>query len=60
MDMKLRAMAILGLLLLAAGCKKRCSREYGFEFPVSISPVREAYHVGDTLWVDIHFPMSLM
>jgi hypothetical protein len=49
-------MVILGLLLLAAGCKKRCSREYDFEFPVSVYPVREAYHVGDTLWVDMHFP----
>jgi hypothetical protein len=56
MDMKLRTMVILGLLLLAAGCKKRCSREYDFEFPVSVYPVREAYHVGDTLWVDMHFP----
>jgi hypothetical protein len=56
MDMKLRAMVILGWLLLAAGCRERCYREYEFDHPVSVYPVREAYHVGDTLWVEMHFP----
>jgi hypothetical protein len=56
MDMKLRVMVILGWLLLAAGCRERCYREYAFQHPVSVYPVREVYHIGDTLWVEMHFP----
>ncbi|MFM2375680.1 MAG: hypothetical protein RLZZ165_777 [Bacteroidota bacterium] len=55
MDMKLRTIAILGWLLLAAGCKQKCYREYEFQHPVSVYPVREVYHIGDTLWVDMYF-----
>jgi len=57
----LRKLAIyfLSLLLLATACepkKKKCSRGYVLEHPVSVYPIKESYNIGDTLWFEMNFP----
>jgi hypothetical protein len=57
--MKKLAIYFLSLLLLATACepkKKKCSRGYVFEHPVSVYPIKESYNIGDTLWFEMNFP----
>lgn len=51
----LKAFVILGAYLIfsSSSCNDYCHKEVVFEVPVTISPVREVYHSGDTIWVDI-------
>jgi len=51
------AIIILGLILLSASCKKnkKCSRGYELEHPVTVSPIKESYNIGDTIWFEMNF-----
>jgi hypothetical protein len=43
---------------LLSGCeplKKKCSRGYDLEHPVSVYPIKESYNIGDTLWFEMNF-----
>ena len=35
--------------------KKKCSRGYDLEHPLSVYPVKKSYHVGDTIWFEMNF-----
>jgi len=56
--MKTAAILILSCLLLSVSCKKKkkCSRSYKLEHPVSVYPVKDSYDVGDTIWFEMNFP----
>lgn len=46
------------LLLTTTACKprkKKCSRSYQIEHPVSVYPVKESYAIGDTIWFEPNF-----
>jgi hypothetical protein len=55
------AIAILFLLGTGTACepKETPSPNLIFDIPVTISPQREIYKVGDTIWIDIDFPKVL-
>jgi len=55
--MKTIILFIVGLLLISASCKKKkkCSRSYDLEHPVSVYPIKESYNVGDTIWFEMSF-----
>jgi len=55
------ATAILFLLGTGTACepKETPSPNLIFDIPVTISPQREVYKVGDTIWIDIDFPKIL-
>lgn len=43
---------------LLTGCeplKKKCSRGYDLEHPISVYPIKESYHIGDTIWFEMNF-----
>lgn len=50
------AMPVLFLVLLIQSCwpseSKDCEKHYDFTIPISISPSRDTFHVGDTIWVE--------
>ncbi len=52
---------LLGFTFTAAllsGCKplkKKCSRGYDLEHPLTVYPVQKSYHVGDTIWFEMNF-----
>jgi len=35
--------------------KKKCSRSYELDHPVSVYPIKESYHIGDTIWFEMNF-----
>ncbi len=46
------------VLLVFTSCKprkKKCSRDYDLEHPVSVYPVKESYNIGDTIWFEMNF-----
>jgi hypothetical protein len=47
-------------ILLSANCRKKnenCKWSiFSFEHPVTVYPVKEYYHIGDTLWFEMNFP----
>ena len=46
------------VLLVFTSCKprkKKCSRDYDLEHPVSVYPVKESYTIGDTIWFEMNF-----
>lgn len=47
-------------LFLAVDCEgpEVCTKEYKFEFPVTITPVLDTFQVGDTIWVNLEFDNS--
>ncbi|BDS09511.1 hypothetical protein [Aureispira anguillae] len=49
-------------LFLAAACGKRhsgCYVEYGFKFPLSVTP-NDVFSVGDTIWYEMDLPNQLL
>jgi hypothetical protein len=41
---------------LLTGCeplKKKCSRSYEVDHPVSVYPIKESYLIGDTIWFEM-------
>ena len=57
-------LVVLAILWLAA-CdpikyEPPCYRTYEFELPVSIYPGNDTIHIGDTIWLTISFPMTLL
>lgn len=43
---------------LITGCeplKKKCSRGYDLEHPISVYPIKESYQIGDTIWFEMNF-----
>jgi hypothetical protein len=51
-------LCLLCLLLLTTACdpiKKKCSRGYDLEHPVSVYPIKESYNIGDTIWFEMNF-----
>ena len=43
---------------LLTGCeplKKKCSRGYDLEHPISVYPIKESYQIGDTIWFEMNF-----
>lgn len=36
--------------------KKKCSRGYDLEHPVSVYPVKDSYSIGDTIWIEMNIP----
>jgi hypothetical protein len=57
--MKVLLFAIISLFLFSASCnkkKKKCSRGYVLEHPVSVYPIKESYNIGDTIWFEMNFP----
>src|SRR5688572_19442839 len=62
MSMNIR---IPGLLILIAiiniggSCVNNCSKIVQFEIPISIYPVKETYHLFDTLWVEMKLNQHL-
>lgn len=55
--MKTIIILIFSCLLLSVSCKKKkkCSRSYELEHPVSVYPVQDSYNVGDTIWFEMNF-----
>lgn len=48
----------LSSLLFSSSCvkkEKHCQRDYTFEHPVSVYPVKDSYNVGDTIWFEMSF-----
>ena len=35
--------------------KKKCSRGYDLEHPISVYPIKESYNIGDTIWFEMNF-----
>ena len=54
--MKTTLFVCLSALLMSVSCKKRCSRSYMLEHPVTIYPIQESYNIGDTIWIEMSFP----
>lgn len=42
-------------LLSCQPFKKKCSRSYELDHPVSVFPIKESYHIGDTIWFEMNF-----
>lgn len=36
--------------------KKKCSRGYDIDHPVSVYPVKDSYSIGDTIWIEMNIP----
>ncbi|MFM1916278.1 MAG: hypothetical protein RLZZ531_1947 [Bacteroidota bacterium] len=50
---------LIMVLLVFTSCKprkKKCSRGYDIDHPVSVYPVKEIYSIGDTIWFEMNIP----
>lgn len=48
---------LIGLSILSAcqPTKKRCSRSYDLEHPISVYPIKAHYEIGATIWFEMNF-----
>jgi hypothetical protein len=57
--MKISGMLLFTILLLSANCRKKNENcqwsHFTFDHPVTVYPVKEYYHIGDTLWFEMNF-----
>lgn len=57
--MRILLFGILCLILISTSCskkKKKCSRGYDLEHPITVFPIKESYNIGDTIWFEMNFP----
>ena len=54
----MKYLALIIVVLSLASCKprkKKCSRGYDLDHPVSVYPVKDSYAIGDTIWFEMNF-----
>ncbi|BDS13569.1 hypothetical protein [Aureispira anguillae] len=49
----------LFLLVIACGSKNRCYINYGFKFPLSVTP-KDVFSIGDTIWYEMNLSNQLL
>ena len=57
---------IFGIILIFScnscdplGIEDRCERDYSFSIPVTMSPALDTFHVGDTIHINMEFPVEM-
>ncbi len=57
----------LGIIMLSFSCTSCdptganvCTRDYSFTVPVKITPIRDTFHLGDTLQISMNFPKNMI
>jgi hypothetical protein len=54
----MKYLTLIIVLLVFTSCKprkKKCSRGYDLDHPVSVYPVKDSYAIGDTIWFEMNF-----
>jgi hypothetical protein len=54
----MKYLSLIIVILVFTSCKprkKKCSRGYDLEHPISVYPVKESYNIGDTIWFEMNF-----
>jgi hypothetical protein len=54
----MKYLVLIIVVLVFTSCKprkKKCSRDYDLEHPVSVYPIKESYNIGDTIWFEMNF-----
>jgi hypothetical protein len=55
----MKYLSLIIVILVFTSCKprkKKCSRDYDLYHPISVYPVKESYHIGDTIWFEMNLP----